>query len=962
MDDDKITWLMEATGVKLPLGAPGKGATEKTAIDPDLTVKWKHACAERAREDEARRQVLLTQALRVIDPLKKSLQAAMDVRIHDAKNIDLGVTKIARKTNKRKFLDKVSSDRADTNDIKAKTVVTNPNQKDAGKDLPDFEHDGMKATPNKDQVAVEATRAASIIMGLLTDLAAEKTSRPLMNREKTEVVDSPPVALFTDDQLIDELIDPLLRSGVMPDGFLPDKFSRNAQMLTATNDLYEKTLTDSNNHVGFNLASMSKAAVGVATGMASIALGAAGQDSTMVQAIVTGCGVLAGMAIDGANAVDDAIRYKLEGPTVSSLFTNSFPSLITSAVTAATGDTSLAAAISSAFSAAAFFTDGTAQVVMGVYNNDPKDKIFDNAVKAINQALGAALTTAVAGVNAGLAEAHSDKAGTTATDDALAIDAGKALALAGIDYSTKIANALRKGSLAGVQAAMLPLATDFAAMVPAITLHAEAAGGVDTAPQTANAAPTAMQGGAAGDMSAAKGVAAKAVDATIIAESAKAIKTAREERLEAFRKEFEARQAETVYKEMEKELADDAAAFERILDGLDKISQDNKKLDELIARMQRNDAIFKVAVAIGMGGADIAAQFVSYAAVGTESIKLVMNLTKTVSNVVQLVNKGVALHRARGVRSDYESSLRNVISNQTFQFFQNSLATALNGVKLAVSVAAAACPYAAPAVPAVSGFQAAVAIGFQGLQMKRMRDAWAATKEALAEPENRRLAHRARTMNPTLAKYTIAYGAMVARDPTAIVIANKLGLDDDCLKSKSANVEKVKKYLELKFPDDGTVKGYIEKEPSWQDKLPHPAVSLVAVSKAYAVLADAFANTTVNQGPGGKPIITKLPPSALLGLVSTAETQVRAARPTDADALQKAQRLCEELEKAFDAEADRVKPLGAEAKSVIDDFSKAASEKAFELFMDIAEMEKAKKAKEDTKKAPTGAAALENAA
>jgi hypothetical protein len=916
MDDDRILWLNQMADAKLtPKAAPAAGA--------DRTADLQRAIEARDLEDEQRRQVLIAGALRLIEPLKDSLKASMDVRLQNQVEINLKITKLTRKGKKRKFQDSRKAEAADTDELRQDSEVSNPNLED------------------DQDPATEARKAFDVVEGIRQDLTDERTRQPMLDTKADKIIDGPPIPLFSDTRILDDLIDPLLRAGVLPDGFLIEKFSRNQQMITATNDLYKKTLTDETAHVGLNLAAMSDGAVTVATNMCSAALAAAGHDPAMVQSIITGCGVLATMMIDGTNAIDDAVRYKLDPDKISKLFTSSLPSLLSQAITAGTGDSTLASAVSNAVGALTYLGNDAVRVAKGIYDGDPKSKLFDQAVKDIAGAIGAAMQAAVGGVNDGLTRADDSRAASTATNDALIAELGKFITTAGSDYSRKVVNALRKGSLAGVEGALLPLCTDFAAMLPATALDAEAVGGVNTSAQTERGASSTVQAGVALDVGAQKAIAGKAVEAAMPeAAKKKDIETEKQERLKKFREEYDKKLGAELAKDLAKEIEDDKKDFDKVIQGLDKISQDNDKLDEVIAKMQRNAAIFNVAVAIGMGGAEVAGTFFSYAAVGTQSIKLVMNMTKAVNNVVNLVNYGVTLSRMRDVNSNYESALQNVMSNQTFQLFQNGCTAALNGVRLAAVVAASACPYAQPANPAVAGFQAAVDVGFKAAQVKRMRSAWAATRKALDNPQNRRLAHRARELNPTLAKYTIAYGAMVVRDPSAIVIAGKLGLDDDCLKSKNANVDKVKKFLELKFPDDGTVKGHYEEEKknSWVDTLPRAAVSTVIAVRAWQI---------VDTAADGK--LGKAPPSELLGLLATAEKSIKAlpkppkGPPLDAptmEAYRQAERVCEELEKAFETEGKRIgadpdlASIAEPAKSVMDDFATAASAAAFDAFME----------------------------
>jgi hypothetical protein len=75
-------------------------------------------------------------------------------------------------------------------------------------------------------------------------------------------------------------------------------------------------------------------------------------------------------------------------------------------------------------------------------------------------------------------------------------------------------------------------------------------------------------------------------------------------------------------------------------------------------------------------------------------------------------------------------------------------------------------------------------------------------------------------LNPTLAKYTIAYGATEANDPIARSAMNKIGLTNEMLEDPDAGVKMVTKYLETRYNEDIVVKQAFIAEDDWVHKLP----------------------------------------------------------------------------------------------------------------------------------------------
>lgn len=77
----------------------------------------------------------------------------------------------------------------------------------------------------------------------------------------------------------------------------------------------------------------------------------------------------------------------------------------------------------------------------------------------------------------------------------------------------------------------------------------------------------------------------------------------------------------------------------------------------------------------------------------------------------------------------------------------------------------------------VSGFKVASAgvdmaaaiedLVFKFYKQQARKAAWKQTRLAIADPDNRKLNLIVREMNPALAKYSLAYGALIEKDTTA---------------------------------------------------------------------------------------------------------------------------------------------------------------------------------------------------
>jgi len=80
--------------------------------------------------------------------------------------------------------------------------------------------------------------------------------------------------------------------------------------------------------------------------------------------------------------------------------------------------------------------------------------------------------------------------------------------------------------------------------------------------------------------------------------------------------------------------------------------------------------------------------------------------------------------------------------------------------------------------------------------------AWKVTLKALRNPKNRQLGLEARKLNPSLAKFSIAWGAVVLKDPLARDAMRACGLTEASLKNDNTDVNKVVQYLETFYEDD----------------------------------------------------------------------------------------------------------------------------------------------------------------
>ena len=189
--------------------------------------------------------------------------------------------------------------------------------------------------------------------------------------------------------------------------------------------------------------------------------------------------------------------------------------------------------------------------------------------------------------------------------------------------------------------------------------------------------------------------------------------------------------------------------------------------------------------------------------------------------------------------SPYATSIENFIQNQGTQFAHYSIQAAANAIN-ALLAAGEMSPVGPAFTAASAGVTATAALEDTLYKFKKQQDlrkAWRATRKALdpANKGDRRMRLLVREINPTLAKYTIAYGALIDEDPVAITAMNRIGLDRETLTRAGDGVKDVKKYLETLYPDDGSVLVKLAFE-AIKTKLPDPALNSKTWQLTYVML------------------------------------------------------------------------------------------------------------------------------
>jgi hypothetical protein len=886
----------------------------------DGKAKLARALEEEEIRDQERKTLLINDAMRIINPMKPTLREALDLQVTNAKG----------ETKQYQAKDGQLAETGDTTTIRSTDTISKggtkpPKKKGKG---------GQDTPPDPGKIIDEARKGYDVIVRIQQRLEAETVTHSRLDTNTGNLFQGPAEKLFTTTEIMDELYTPLIRERILPDTFVIGKFSKVQQMLDATNEFYKEELKKVEDP-GSGVAALAKSMVQFGSDMAGPILQMAGVDTSLAKTLLEGATALAEVSID----LGDKIHSGLSADSIKE-FLSGLPSIIGSLVGTATGDSDLGTAVTNAGNAGAA---GINMIITSVKAKKP-----DSA--GLITFFSAVLTTGLGEVSTG---SNTGDALVTLGNDMQSLISGAASS-----HSQDFFDAVSRGDSAGARAACKAMCIDIASGLPSLgsDVWGVAGGGVSQPNMSGN------------------GGSEKPIDDTVqtiqdtvgdVQQIISSNKDASEELKKKLEKEAEGKfegLAEKVDKDekkreeakkdpekfaaaVQKELEDEKKAFVDQLNGLNDPTTDQKTVMKLIAKIQKDRAILSVAVAIGKGGIDVASHFFGPLAMATEAIKMSLNIAAAVERAVYLRKFVDEKIGASNATSPYMTSIENFVENQANQLTHYAIAAALNGVKIAAAAAATAYPAAAPAVPIASAIQAGAEALYQFYNANQVRKAWNVTKEALSNPENRALGLKARKVNPTLAKYAIAYGATVDRDPIAVSMANACGLDNETLKNKDTNVAKVKMFLEIKFKDDNKVVGHWEDPAKWTAQLPEVEVNAAAVFKTYKVITDNLSKSPAYiEVLGGAKAV---PPNDLIGLIRALEKQTVPEPPTS-EILTERLSLIGRVVGGFNAERVKLGPIHEDVDAILEAFADAADLQQEKLVMALLKLkvEDAKKSKE----------------
>ena len=303
---------------------------------------------------------------------------------------------------------------------------------------------------------------------------------------------------------------------------------------------------------------------------------------------------------------------------------------------------------------------------------------------------------------------------------------------------------------------------------------------------------------------------------------------------------------------LDQDLADDDATFRALLGGSEggDDAEELEGIETLLLQLKKDQAMIKMVEAIIHAGPAATAAFFPPAAIAVDAVQVLLSLRKAAAHWMAWRDWNANLTDARSAMSVQAAAMANragLSRRKTAEETVNALQAAISLVGNVLGTAGGPVAHAGVAISkgvAVLGVTKDLVL--KVYDEIKLKQEWARYKLALNHPDDRKAIRLTIKGNATLAKYVIAYGAVVAEDPVAKNALKKCGLSAKTLQSSKTTEQKVVEYLETLYGDDPVVLERLDSPPAW-----HPGP--VAL-KASSIAAFSYAAQHKAKPPLAKPI------------------------------------------------------------------------------------------------------------
>jgi hypothetical protein len=782
----QLAWLSSFSGTTIVV----EGQEPNTE---DLAEKYRRARMREEVEEQALKEMLIDRATKALDPVKADIKKKLDMEVQAG----------------------------------GKTMQTlDPKgQQEKAFGL----HQDKLDNSLTDKQKVESYDAMGLIVEQKNELAKVTVERSQVNKKKTDI-EKKRGALFTDKEIMDELYTPLVRELVLPEDQVPKKFSNTQQMIDGSNDPYIKECKTKGGKMK-NYADLIKAAGTAAASVAGAVDVAMFKDPTVIATIATGAAALLSAGVDGVSAIMAKDFTTNNWSAITGSIAAALGGALSAGMTLSGGDINLAKTVQGAVTAGMVGGGSVIGRIVEWQKNGGDFPWGDLATDLSNVVVGG-LTAGIGGV--GQQTTNNNRDQMTKVTEGLTALSGlvPALVKAGVTAQQQnIMDAIRAGQWAKVEAIFVT-ASGSLCKTAVTTIAVQSSTDIKESGLSTDDENLLKK-----ELTNQTGKDSTAIDAETAADQAiLAVQAQIEQRDIAFKKDKQEKEVKEIAAKLEKARKDFRDSLDRL--GTDTpTDEDFKSIAKLIEQIETDRAKWAALIAIGQAAASVAASFFGPLAAAGELVNFIANSRALYDRVMALRTWMDAHEDAITAVSPYATSIQNFVQNQGEQASHYAIQAAANAIKIASNIAKNFDPTGAAAAVTVSVTAAASLenLVYSVYKQAALRKAWDTTKKSLQQPENRKLALIARRMNPTLAKYTIAYGALIEKSPIAIAVMNEVGLDRETLSRAGDKIPDVKKYLQTKYADDNVVLGNVPDLSKGKRKPPAPALTTVAWSASVRI-------------------------------------------------------------------------------------------------------------------------------
>lgn len=278
--------------------------------------------------------------------------------------------------------------------------------------------------------------------------------------------------------------------------------------------------------------------------------------------------------------------------------------------------------------------------------------------------------------------------------------------------------------------------------------------------------------------------------------------------------------------DFQREINEDVRREQEELAQLTNMAEGQAKASQLAARirkMEKSESIVNWAASIAGMGIDVAAKFIGPLAIAGSALSLAQNVAKAAKRTRDWYNFYQSEQDMFQAASPFSAPVANFHFNARKQSIHYNINAALDLINMigAICESVGAAAFGAGVVAGkliqgvASGAGALESAVYEINKRLDLNKAWEVYRTALENPENRRLGLIALKENPTLAKYAVAWGALVKKDPLVADFLNRCSMTAEELEDPKSKVSEVVKYLELRMPDDNVVVGREVVKSGW---------------------------------------------------------------------------------------------------------------------------------------------------